>query len=1300
MVKKKKNLLKIVLVPILLMVLVQGMVPFITLVFSGIKSGLEENTISMDSHMVENSKVVLESAMVEKWRSIYDKSDDLGKALGEVLEKNNISIEEFIKAEEIQQEYLEKVFPDMVNTLQYNTATGVFMVLANEGHLAEEGFYKGFFLRDSEPQSRNSMNTDILMEKGNKVLAHNMSISLDSAWSTDFHFMGNKTRSADDFFYIPYITALYNKESKTEDLGYWSKPFILEENYVDNHQMITYSVPLFYNKTVYGVLGIEVSVNYLLSYFSIQELDSSLNAGYAVMIDKGNDQYEDLIGKGTLYDAVAGGEDMLVLKKDSKSTLYKVEDAKVGSQNIYAIKEKLALYNNNVPYEDTEWVVCGFVTENSVYGLGRSVYIRMIIATVISAIIVGVLVYFLIKRVTKPVYGLVKSVRKGITGIHNFKTSNIIEIDELHDVIENLIDAQKQTAEQLLEEKEKYRIAVECSKDTFFSYRREEKILEIVNSGSSDGIWDCNKHPEFVNGDCVYPEDDHKLLKEINSEKRNIYIELRLRKSKEYDYVWVSISGSIMHDDKGERNRIVGCIQNINQRKILEEAQKNNQIYDELTSFYRYEYGIEAIRHEMEMKENGSLVLLDMNNFSSINEKYGLVFGDLVLERLAVILKNCCKKYEFEDAILVRAGGDELILWMKNVKETKAAEFIEEVQKTLKSLTDERYLELSFKCGITEIKGEWNVEEGILRVKKALAAAKYKIKDIVLYEKLNNTEKKDSKVKDFTNIESFESIKQISLPSLFLNLFDRGENIGVIMDILSVKLEEKYKLSNLLITQFDKENMVNSSIYCRHGNRDNAAEDMQRINKSEYKKFIEERNVQKLIFADRSNEYKSIIGNFINNMQCVIFHMTDEGQYSGTILFAGIDEEVLKKEEEQKNLSEICAVIQNRINLQRHDLSAKAKADFLARMSHEIRTPMNGIIGMTNIALKKEQSDRERIECLRKIENSSNYLLGLLNDILDMSKIENGKMRLVYEKCNLKSILENLDYLAQANGEQKKINFKKKIDLKHNWFICDELRINQILVNIIGNAVKYSHENGTVTLTVKETITGTGKSEVYFSVSDNGVGIAKEKQQIIFKSFEQADDSKKTRRQGTGLGLSICDRLVHMMNSEIELESEEGKGSTFSFTLGLEFVDAKEDTYKTKENNLKLKGKRILVVEDNLINMEIISTILEKYEAMIDKAYNGKEAVDKMKNASDNEYALILMDIMMPEMDGIEATREIRKIPGDYYKKIPIIAMSANAFDEDVKKSIASGMNGHLSKPINVKKLEEMLNNIVRRDES
>ena len=1295
--KKKKSLWNIFLIPILIIVFVQGAVPFLTLIFSGIRSNMENAVIGLDSHTVENRKVVLENDMIEQWSSVYKESDSLSSALTKVLSNHQMDMQGFMGSGKVQEEYLETVFYDMVEVLQYNSTSGIFLVLGNDGDTDSEGEYKGFWVRDSDPQTKTASRTDLLMERGSKVLSQNMSISLDTSWHTDFHFQGNGKRDADDFFYQPYITAENYVDSRTsmKNLGYWSKPFILEDFYKDNHKMITYSAPLVYDKTVYGVLGIEVGVNDLTQFFQVKDLDSDLNAGFALVVDHGNGNYEGIAGEGALYDAVSRDGSDFVLEEPVQENLRLVQGAAIGKQQIYGLVSNLELYSRNVPYEDTQWALCGFVTEDSVYGLISDVYERILGAILGSALMAVILVYFLVQYATEPVYHLVESVRGGVKGIHGFQESGIQELDELHKVIENLTDTQMQTENQLLEEKERYRIAVESSQDAFFTYKCKEKLLEIVNSKGNDGVWDCGKHPEFLDNDSIHPADKAKLVNAVKSSDGVLDVDFRLQHANG-EFQWVNLSGSITFDENKERSRVVGCIHNVHQHKLLEQAQKRKQIYDSITSFYRLGSGLEVVETLCRDDPEGVLVLLEIQQFSKIDERYGLIFGDIILEQFAGLLAKRFQEDGLNGGIYIRAGADQMLVWLPVCTTGPIVRSVQGLEKEFGALTDEKHLSLSLKCGIAVTGSRNSLSEALEQTKTALTAARHGKQEIMFYEELSTVEKACAVDVAFAEVASLERLKEMTLSSIALNLFDRDGDTSVVLDILALKLQEKYHLTDIVITQFNGEYMVNNLLYCwKTWEKKDGWDGMVHCSEKQYQHFVETQEMQQLLTSGESIWKEPLIQPFASGRNDIVFHMTDNGQYSGSIVFRDIDQDVLEKKEECKCLEEISAIIQNRLNLERHDLSAKAKSDFLARMSHEIRTPMNGIIGMTEIALKDGQTEERRIDCLRKIEYSSEYLLGLINDILDMSKIESGKMRLIEEKCNLMEMIQGLRPLLEAKLNENNIQYIADIQLKNHWFMADSLRLNQVLVNLLGNALKYSRPDGHVWLTVRETEEEKGFSNLYFQVRDDGIGIAPEKQQLIFRQFEQADNSENARKQGTGLGLAISRRIVRMMDSDIKLESEPGKGSSFSFNVKLQPVSGEKTTVTSQPEEISFPGKRILVVEDNELNMEIICTILENYGIKTEQAVNGKEAVRRMEESVPGYYDMIFMDIMMPEMDGLEATRTIRNLDREDCKKIPIYAMSANAFDEDVKRSLASGMNGHLSKPVNLQVLEKTLQKVL-----
>ena len=576
--------------------------------------------------------------------------------------------------------------------------------------------------------------------------------------------------------------------------------------------------------------------------------------------------------------------------------------------------------------------------------------------------------------------------------------------------------------------------------------------------------------------------------------------------------------------------------------------------------------------------------------------------------------------------------------------------------------------------------------------------------------------------KPFDPISSFSHVEDMTLPALTLNLLDRRLSLAAGMDLLMRRLNEKLDVTNLFITSFQEDYQTASVRYFFGpipGIDESAVFPLSRKAVDTLQRFGEQGLMHPVsempifVMSAKTRAYANGIA----------FPMMNVGKYSGSVFFLNNAGKAFDDDETANTLREVGAIIQNRINQEELDLSAQAKSDFLARMSHEIRTPMNGIIGMTEIALKPEQSDERRVDCLNKVHASSLYLLDLLNGILDMTKIENNKMLLGDAPFSMSHVVEELN--AVSAGRLAARNQKLVVDMRtqHDWFMGDALRLSQVLINLVGNAVKYSDDGGTITVTIEERAaiggagalapgrgavdvdaqaTGVGvqasdirTASVYFAVTDRGVGIAEEDIERIFAKFEQVNTTD-ARQQGTGLGLAISNRIVLMMGDRIRANSRLGHGSTFYFEIPLTIADAADKSSCADSEQVDFTGKRALVAEDNELNMEIIAYVLNDMGFTVDKTTNGQEAVDAFEQSPVGRYDIVLMDVMMPVMDGLTAAHRIRSLDRADAADVPIVATSANAFAEDVKRSLASGMNAHVSKPIDPEKLAKVLAKVMR----
>ena len=380
--------------------------------------------------------------------------------------------------------------------------------------------------------------------------------------------------------------------------------------------------------------------------------------------------------------------------------------------------------------------------------------------------------------------------------------------------------------------------------------------------------------------------------------------------------------------------------------------------------------------------------------------------------------------------------------------------------------------------------------------------------------------------------------------------------------------------------------------------------------------------------------------------------------------------------------------------------ASRAKGDFLANMSHEMRTPMNAIIGMTSIA--KTSRDLERKDyCLQKIEDASTHLLGVINDILDMSKIEANKFDLSLAQFHFEKMLQKVVTVVNFRAEEKNLRFTVHIDRDiPPELVGDDQRIAQVIANLLSNAVKFTPPEGAIHLEAQFLGEEDDLCAIQISVADTGIGITEEQQSRLFTSFQQAESGTSRKFGGTGLGLAISKRIVEMMGGRIWVDSEPEKGSTFSFTIKVQRASGERprllDEKVNWENNAGcFKGKRLLLAEDVEINQEIVIALLEPTQLEIDCAGNGAEALRLFSEAPE-KYDMIFMDVQMPEMDGYEATRRIRALGSSRAQEIPIVAMTANVFREDIEKCLAAGMNEHIGKPIDVKELLAALHKYLR----
>ena len=1283
----KKSIFQLFLVPMIVLILVQSSIILGIIVFRGVIGAIQEASVETLEKNVENRRSQLEAQMLQRWAGVGQCEPEITEALKTYLSENRLTMTELAASAQRQQEFLLSAFPVCLRQTRSSETSGFFF-LTTLGKPENAGAVAGFYVRDSDPYSQTPDNSDLQLSRCSTRLSREMGIALCSDWTTSFSMSGEGNREADDFYYEPWRAARENPEAETEMLGYWSEPFYLEDDPVSGYRSIAYSIPLRYEGQVYGIFGVEISLPVLNhQFFSTSESRQS-EASYLIAVTQPDGSYRSLAGDGQLSSLVMC-EDGFSLSGTKYEKLHRIDGMLLGNDKIYASRCSLRLYGHNAPYANTDWVLLGLRSHSELFGMGRSIYVWIIGAVLFGLLFAVVAIYVLVKHLTDPIKKLTASIGQGSRGLAHYEKSYISEIDGIYSVVNQLFEKQKATERSLQEEASRYRVALENTNDSFFTYDIFSKTVTIMNVENLNGRWDCPEEAfGFFAPSYIHP-DDRTLVRGIFTGLNRPPLtdtlrgEFRISRPGQ-DYRWKAFYGRVLREQDGTASRLVCSLRDIDEEKQAEALRRRQNAYDGLTGMYSLEEGMRVLNEQAACCESGAVIALCLTDLARMQLKHGPTFIQMLLHELGPALQ--CG----EELRGFRLNGNEFVYWLPERDEAYAELRARELVSRLRSVFPGELLELSVCAGVSG----WNRDTPILNaLRRAHTAQQYvagnPTRSCIAFPELPEEARQELLPFRQRQYSSTNFVRESTMTYLAINLLSGEDGYDLKMYMLLREIGQRLGASAAAVSLLWMDSMSTTLDYWWRP--DFRQERRVGLFTGEQLSALDQWIDSRHLCDYTPREAETVLFPFLFGKVTggVMLPMYDDDVDMGCLWLAGVDAGNMEKPL-LEDLRQMTGILQGYLRQRQHDAAAQAKSEFLSRMSHEIRTPMNGIIGMTNIALLPGKTQEEMAQCLQKISVSSQYLLGLLNDILDMSKIESGKMQIVPENFSMEEMLDTIRGLIRPQTQAKGIHFEEDIRLETRWYCADRLRISQILVNILGNAVKFTPVGGTIRLSVVEKKEGegnTGKySDVFFAVSDTGIGISKENQERVFRSFEQVSGAGSGGIQGTGLGLSISSRLARLMGGKINLTSEPGKGSTFDFTLPL--PHGQQVVQEETAEICRFDGKNVLLVEDNALNAEIAQTILDEMGFTVETVTDGDEAVEVLRTRQPGTFDVVLMDIMMPRMNGLEATRLIRSTEGrPDLKQLPILAMSANAFDDDVRKSLESGMNEHLSKPIEMDKL-------------
>ena len=1311
-----------ILSPTIAVMLFQVVLISLVLFLSGTIGSLERSARESLYRHAENRSITLENMMVRTWSNLDKLEGDIPVIIDQYLADNRLSPRAVFGVPAREKELLSHISDELLQTMRMTLTTGSFLFFLDDtAASADSVTLNGLYYRDFNPSMTSSDFSDVLLEKGPAGIAQQNGIPLSSLWSETYRLKPEHTQSWEAIF-APYQAARAYPHLATKDLSLWSNAHYLDPgSNLDTNSCITYTRPLFYNGALIGVIGVEVQIEHLKTFFPSGDIGDM--GGYMLLHYRTDDMPQDASALSCTVGAVAGSYIKRLADFGSTLTLSKGQDEHIyrtQSENFPATSvavRSLKLYNSNAPFSDSQWSLAAFAPDNILFADSNRIKNGILTSSLVSLVLGSVLMIICIRLVTRPLMSIVSQIQTGNDDLVIVSDSNAYEVRLLCDTINEMKRKRQAIEVALREEGERYMLALESAIDAFIEYdivKDYFKIYFFTDESSSRALTSVvieNFCRDATYDRVCHPADARDFVAVLCGQ-RSEPCEMRLRTDlfpdtggalSDGDYFWFSFSAVLIRAEDNTLEKTIGSATQITAEKLAEFARREAARRDVTTGVYNREYGTLLLQRYADRAQekiyNDSLVALVLDNFEQLEAYYGRIFGAAILQEISntFFVENPAIRH------VVRWGNAAFLFFCPE----REVPFVVAHLRTLFARVysgENEDLKLGIHLGVVPWERGWAPEEGVARAFAAAYACEGSGVEVMSYDpQTMSIRTEEALLGDARTDTPYDAIdiSRATIVGVTFSLFEHTNDVGSVINMLLRILGRLFALDCVIICEYD-EDFGSNRVVQQWATDDSLTyhSDLERINHADFlalTNLLGERGFS-LYDSESVRDYSPGTRQLLcvrtdTAFSAICCAMFEDGAHTGRLLFSTTDKNRIFSVAEISALYEVSKIISTRFNLERSHSASRAKSEFLSKMSHEIRTPMNAIIGLTRMAKETGYRAGQIEDFMEKIDMSAKHLLTLINDILDMSRIESGKLNIENHPFSLVQLIASIDALMRPQFEEKTIAFHIDHALTHAAVLGDEQKLRQIFLNLLGNACKFTPENGSVTFSVSQEVAPDGSScRCRFSVRDTGVGIAREDQISVFSAFEQSASSNQAagNPQGTGLGLAISNNFVSAMGGRIELVSEPGVGSEFFFTLSFPFdgdssaanpADASADEVFSHF----FRDKRALIVDDNEINLEIATFIVENIGFVSEVAHDGQEALEKFLTAEPGYYDVILMDINMPVMDGFAATREIRKrVERPDARSIPIIAMTANAFSEDTKKSMEAGMNAHVAKPIDV----------------